>query len=96
MEFSSRPFIPGVTGNPEGIYEILNEAGIDKIGKKYKALIDLNERTISVSEHAKGDFRMGSFHKDLGEFLVECSEDEEMSNLDIIKVCFFPKPCFIK
>mmetsp|Transcript_18526 Transcript_18526/g.23478 ORF Transcript_18526/g.23478 Transcript_18526/m.23478 type:complete len:83 (+) Transcript_18526:919-1167(+) len=28
---------------------------------------------------------MGSFHKDLGEFMVECSEDEEMSNLDIIK-----------
>jgi len=51
----------------------------------YDVLIDLNERTISVSEHAKGDFRMGSFHKDLGEFLVECSEDEEMSNLDIIK-----------
>lgn len=29
---------------------------------------------------------MGSFHKDLGEFLVECSEDEEMADLDIIKV----------
>ena len=43
LEFSSRPFIPGVSGNPEGIYEILNEAGIKRIGKKYKALIDLNE-----------------------------------------------------
>lgn len=44
LEFSSRPFIPGVTGNLEGIFEILNEAGIEKLGKKYKALIDLNER----------------------------------------------------
>jgi len=44
LEYSSRPFIPGVTGNSEGIYEILNEAGIQKLGKKYKALIDLNER----------------------------------------------------
>lgn len=51
----------------------------------YDLFIDLNERNISVAEHAKTDFRMGSFHKDLGDFLVECSEDEEMSDLDIIK-----------
>ena len=44
LEFSSRPFIPGVSGNPEGIHELLEEAGIKRIGKKYKALIDLNER----------------------------------------------------
>ena len=44
LVFSSRPFIPGVTGNSEGTFEILNEAGIEKLGKKYKALIDLNER----------------------------------------------------
>merc|ERR1712232_808698 len=51
----------------------------------YDIFIDLNERTISVADHAKNDFRMGSFHKDLGDFLVECSEDDEMSDLDIIK-----------
>ena len=44
LEFSSRPFIPGVTGDLAGTYELLNEAGIEKFGKKYKALIDLNER----------------------------------------------------
>jgi single-stranded-DNA-specific exonuclease len=44
LEFSSRPFIPGVSGNSEGIYDLLSEAGINKIGKNYKALIDLNER----------------------------------------------------
>lgn len=44
LEFSSRPFIPGVTGNIAGTYELLSETGIERIGKKYKALIDLNER----------------------------------------------------
>ena len=44
LEYSSRPFIPGVTGNLSGTFEILKEAGIEKTGKKYKALIDLNER----------------------------------------------------
>ena len=44
LEFSSRPFIPGVTGNIAGTFELLNETGIERIGKKYKALIDLNER----------------------------------------------------
>ncbi len=43
LEFSSRPFIPGVTGNREGIYEVIQEAGIEKIGKCYKSLIDLSE-----------------------------------------------------
>jgi len=51
----------------------------------YDLFIDLNERSITVSEHAKGDFRMGSFHKSLAEFLAEASEDEEMSDLDVIK-----------
>lgn len=44
LEFSSRPFIPGVTGNSKGINELLNEAKIEKIGNKYKSLIDLNDK----------------------------------------------------
>lgn len=44
LEYCSRPFIPGVTGNPPGTYELLREAGIEKIGKKFKALIDLSEK----------------------------------------------------
>jgi len=43
LEYSSNPFIPGVTGDPKGVYELLCEAGIEKIGKTYKALIDLSE-----------------------------------------------------
>ena len=43
LEYSSKPFIPGVTGNSEGTFELLSEAGIEKVGKVYKALIDLNK-----------------------------------------------------
>jgi len=44
LEYSSRPFIPGVTGNVKGTFELLKEAGIEKVGKTYKALIDLNKK----------------------------------------------------
>jgi single-stranded-DNA-specific exonuclease len=43
LEFSSRPFIPGVTGDAKGTYELLKEAGIEKQSKNFKALIDLDE-----------------------------------------------------
>lgn len=43
IEFSSRPFIPKATGNHLGAIELLKEAKIEKIGKNYKALIDLNK-----------------------------------------------------
>jgi len=43
LEFCSDPLIPGVTGNYEGILEILRESGINPINGKYKNLIDLNE-----------------------------------------------------
>ena len=43
LEFSSRPFIPSITGNRENILELLKEASIGKSGKSYKALIDLTD-----------------------------------------------------
>ncbi len=44
LEYSSSLFIPGVTGNQRGVYELLKEVGIERIGKIYKSLIDLNEK----------------------------------------------------
>lgn len=41
LEYSSEPFIPGVTGNPEGAKEFLREIGIKIENKKYPNLIDL-------------------------------------------------------
>jgi len=43
LEYSSDPFIPEVTGNAQGILELLREAGINPENGKYKSIIDLNE-----------------------------------------------------
>lgn len=43
LEFSSGMFIPGVTGNPKGVLELLREAGIERVKGEYKSLIELTE-----------------------------------------------------
>lgn len=43
LEYFSEPFIPGVTGNPEGAKEFLRDIGIKMENKKYPNLIDLTE-----------------------------------------------------
>ncbi|MCA9487401.1 MAG: DHH family phosphoesterase [Nanoarchaeota archaeon] len=43
LEFSSSPFIPGVTGNTEGVRDLIREAGIIPEKGKYKSIIDLTE-----------------------------------------------------
>lgn len=78
LEYSSNPFIPGVTGNPEGTFELLNEAGIEKVGKVYKALIDLNKEEMKKLVTAVM-LRLSSKEKD----------SEYIGNLYLIK--FFNK-----
>ena len=43
LEFSSRPFIPKVTGDIKGVLELLREIGLNPVNGKYKSLIELNE-----------------------------------------------------
>ena len=43
LEFSSKPFIPKVTGDVKGVLELLREVGLNPINGKYKSLIELNE-----------------------------------------------------
>ena len=43
LEFSSNPFIPGVTGNSEGVLELLRCSGINQENGKYKSLLELKE-----------------------------------------------------
>lgn len=43
LEYCSNPYIPGVTGNPVGVTEILREAGIEPLGGKYKSLMEITE-----------------------------------------------------
>ncbi|MAG79189.1 hypothetical protein CMI40_02330 [Candidatus Pacearchaeota archaeon] len=42
LEFSSKPYIPGITGDVEGVKELLKEIGLTPINGKYKSLIELN------------------------------------------------------
>jgi RecJ-like exonuclease len=44
LEYSSDPFIPGVTGNIQGVLELLREIGLSPVNGKYKSLIDLTEK----------------------------------------------------
>ncbi len=41
LEYSSRPYIPNVTGNIKGVLELLREAGLNPEKGKYKSLLEL-------------------------------------------------------
>ncbi len=43
LEYASQQYIPGITGNPYGVIELLREAGIEPANGKYKSLIELDE-----------------------------------------------------
>jgi len=47
LEFSSSIFIPGVTGNSRGAFELLREAGIEKQNNEFKSLVELDEQEMS-------------------------------------------------
>ncbi|MFC1710569.1 DHH family phosphoesterase [Nanoarchaeota archaeon] len=43
LEYSSQPFIPGVTGDIKGVLELLREVGLKSANGKYKNIADLTE-----------------------------------------------------
>ena len=43
LEYSSNPYIPGVSGSYKGVIELLREAGIEKENGGYKALYELSD-----------------------------------------------------
>ncbi|MEK6890114.1 MAG: DHH family phosphoesterase [Nanoarchaeota archaeon] len=47
LEYSSNPYIPGVSGSYKGVIEILKEANIQKINGKFKSLYELTEEEMS-------------------------------------------------
>ena len=53
----------------------------------YDLLVDINARTVTLSDHAQqgGDFKMGSFHKDLATFMMNSAEDDNVTDTAIIK-----------
>ena len=44
LEFSSSPYIPGVTGDVKGVLEILRESGLTPEKGKYKSLLELTDK----------------------------------------------------
>lgn len=47
LEYSSDPYIPGVTGNTEGVLDLLKESGLNANNGKYKSLIELEEEEMT-------------------------------------------------
>lgn len=47
LEYSSSPFIPGVTGSYKGVIELLREANISQENGSFKALYELSEEEVS-------------------------------------------------
>jgi len=47
LEYSSNPYIPGVTGDTKGTLELLREAGINLNNGKFKSIIELNEEEMT-------------------------------------------------
>ncbi|MFZ1970752.1 MAG: DHH family phosphoesterase [Candidatus Nanoarchaeia archaeon] len=47
LEFSSEPYIPNVTGNREGVFQLLKEIGFERQNGQYKSLIELNEEEMT-------------------------------------------------
>ena len=47
LEYSSNPYIPGVSGSFKGVMELLKEANIPKINGKFKSLLELTEDEMS-------------------------------------------------
>lgn len=43
LEYSSQPYIPGVTGDSKGVTELLRASGIEPVNGKYKSIIELND-----------------------------------------------------
>jgi len=47
LEYGSGLYIPGITGNSRGVFDLLAEAGIRKENDSFKSLIDLSEEEMS-------------------------------------------------
>src|SRR3989338_7841176 len=43
LEYCSNPYLPGITGSPSGVIELLREAGIENSNGQYKSLMEITE-----------------------------------------------------
>jgi len=47
LEYSSSPYLPGITGSFKGVMELLRDAKLTNKGEKYKSLHELNDEEMS-------------------------------------------------
>jgi len=47
LEYCSDPYIPDITGNPQGVIELLRDVGLAPANGKYKSLIELDDTEMS-------------------------------------------------
>ncbi len=47
LEYCSDPYIPGITGDSQGVTQLLRELGLNPTSGKYKSLIELNDEEMS-------------------------------------------------
>ncbi|HTZ42035.1 MAG TPA: DHH family phosphoesterase [Candidatus Omnitrophota bacterium] len=47
LEFSSEPYIPSVTGNKDGVFQMLKEIGFERENGQYKSLIELSDEEMT-------------------------------------------------
>ncbi|EFA75471.1 FAM45 family protein [Heterostelium album PN500] len=52
----------------------------------YDILIDVNSKEVTVASHAKDQFVLGSFHKDILKTLIESADNEEINDQTLIKL----------
>jgi len=85
IEYCSRPYIPGVTGNSRGTFELLREAGLTLENKRYKCLTDLTKEEMKKlitaimlrSPNSKNEDIVGNFF--LIKFYNRLEDAREMS-----------------
>ena len=86
---------PWVTLDDEQLHELraagvfvagFTDPGVRSMPELYDLLIDLDNRSIRLMDHAAPDFKMGAFHKDLATYLLQAAADPDVSTQAIIKV----------
>jgi hypothetical protein len=95
QDWSGRLLRPWVTLDSDQLSELesagvfvagFTDPGVRALPDLYDVLVDLDNRTVRIMEHAAPDFKMGAFHKDLATYLLQAAADSEVSAQAIIKV----------
>jgi len=70
----------------EGIYVAgFIDPTIKRQERFYDLFVDVTNRTITVPDHAKDDFILGTFHQDLATWLTSKADDPNVSDEDILR-----------